>query len=156
IGYGAWGSRHARAVAATAAAELVAIAARSDGSRAAARAAHPAAHIHDDYRALLDREELDVVDVVLPSDLHHAVGRAVLESGRHLLLEKPMALRVRDCDDLVGLARDRGKLLAIGHEMRLSPLWGKIRELVAAGAVGTPRYLLVELWRRPYRQGSGG
>jgi predicted dehydrogenase/6-phosphogluconolactonase/glucosamine-6-phosphate isomerase/deaminase len=156
IGYGAWGSHHARVIAKTEGAELVAIAARSEASQAAARAAHPNVAVHGDYRELLRRPDLDAVSVVLPSDLHFAVGRAVLESGRHLLLEKPMALTVADCAELNALARRQGKLLAVGFECRLSRLWGKVKELVDAGAVGEPRYALIELWRRPYRQGSQG
>jgi myo-inositol 2-dehydrogenase/D-chiro-inositol 1-dehydrogenase len=156
VGYGAWGSHHARAIAQTKEAELTAIASRSPKSCAAARADHPTVQVYDDYRALLDREQLDVVDVVLPTYLHHEVARSVLASGRHLLLEKPMALTVGDCDDLIGLAEAKGKALAIGHEFRLSSLWGKMKEMVADGAVGRPLYLLIELWRRPYRLGSDG
>src|SRR5262249_27997085 len=89
IGYGAWGSHHARAIASTTGASLVAIAARSEATRAKAAADHPTARVHADYRELLRDNELDVVDVVLPSVLHHEVGSAVLRSGRHLLLEKP-------------------------------------------------------------------
>jgi myo-inositol 2-dehydrogenase/D-chiro-inositol 1-dehydrogenase len=156
IGYGAWGSHHARAIAQTAGAQLVAIAARSEPTRARARSEHPGAQVYEDYRALLGRTDLDVVDVVLPTDLHHEAGKAVLESARHLLLEKPMALSVAHCDELITLARAHGKHLAIGHEFRLSSLWGTMKEMVAAGAVGRPLYLLIELWRRPYRQGSEG
>lgn len=156
IGYGAWGSHHARAIAATPGAALVAIAARSDASRAAAHATHPSAVLYDDYRALLKREDLDVVDVVVPSDLHHEVGCAVLRSGRHLLLEKPMALTLGQCDDMLALAAERRLHLAVGHELRLSPLWGQVRAMLDAGAVGEPLHLLIELWRRPYRPGSGG
>jgi myo-inositol 2-dehydrogenase/D-chiro-inositol 1-dehydrogenase len=156
IGYGAWGSHHARAIAATAGAELVAIAARSEKTRTAAQTDHPAAHIHEDYRTMLQREQLDVVDVVLPTYLHYEVAKAVLESERHLLLEKPMALRVDQCDEVIALAKARGKCLAIGHEFRLSSLWSKMKEMVESGAVGRPLYLLIELWRRPYRLGSEG
>ncbi len=156
IGYGAWGSHHARAIAATDGAELVAIAARSDKTRATAQADHPAAHVYADYRELLQREQLDVVDVVLPTYLHYEVAKAVLESGRHLLLEKPMTPRVAECDELIALAKARGKHLAIGHEFRLSSLWSKMKEMVDAGAVGRPLYLFIELWRRPYRQGAEG
>jgi myo-inositol 2-dehydrogenase / D-chiro-inositol 1-dehydrogenase len=155
IGYGAWGGHHARAIAATASAELAAVAARSEQSRARARADHPGARVFADYRDLLAIPDLDVVDVVLPTDLHYEVGRAVLESGRHLLLEKPMALELAHCDALIALARERGRVLAVGHELRLSSLWGKVKEMIA-GAVGTPLYVLIELWRRPYRPGSGG
>jgi myo-inositol 2-dehydrogenase/D-chiro-inositol 1-dehydrogenase len=156
IGYGAWGSHHARAIAAEAGAELAAIAARSEATRRQAAADHPQARVYADYREMLAHEALDAVDVVLPSHLHAEAARAVLESGRHLLLEKPMALTLADCDALAALARARGKVLAVGHELRLSALWGKVKEMVDAGAVGRPLYLLIELWRRPYRLGADG
>lgn len=156
IGYGAWGGHHARAITSVPGAELVAIAAHLEASCQRARADHPRAHIHPDYRAMLDQEQLDVVDVVLPSHLHHAVAADVIRSGRHLLLEKPMALTLEECDDLIRLAREHRRILAVGHELRLSSLWGKVKELVDGGAIGQPLYALVELWRRPYRLGSGG
>jgi myo-inositol 2-dehydrogenase / D-chiro-inositol 1-dehydrogenase len=136
-------------------AALVAIAAKSDATLARARADHPHARVCGDYRELL-RENLDAVVVVLPSHLHHEVGMAVLASGRHLLLEKPMALSVEHCDELIALAKANNRVLAIGHEMRLSSLWGKVHELLQAGAIGEPLYLLIELWRRPYRLGADG
>jgi myo-inositol 2-dehydrogenase/D-chiro-inositol 1-dehydrogenase len=80
----------------------------------------------------------------------------VLESGRHLLLEKPMCLTIGDCEALIALARARNLVLAVGHEMRVSTLWGKARDLIAAGALGDPLFVLVELWRRPYRLGADG
>ena len=156
IGYGAWGAHHARAIAESPNAELTAIAARSPESQAAARAKHPEAAIVGDWRELLARTDLDAVDVVLPTDLHHAVGRAVLESGRHLLLEKPMAPTVAQCDELLALARAQGLRLAIGHEFRLSSLWGRAKEMIDSGAIGEPLYALIELWRNPYRLGAGG
>jgi myo-inositol 2-dehydrogenase/D-chiro-inositol 1-dehydrogenase len=67
-----------------------------------------------------------------------------------------MALTVAECAALNSLAREHGRLLAVGFELRLSELWGKVKELVDAGAVGEPLYALIELWRRPYRQGSEG
>ncbi len=156
IGYGAWGSHHARAIAAVPDAELIAIAAHSETSCARAAADHPQAHVTADYREMLARNDLDVVDVVVPSHLHHAVAKDVLLSGRHLLLEKPMCLDLGGCDELIALARDRGKVLAVGHELRVSSLWGRVKELIDAGAVGEPLYALIELWRRPYRPGSDG
>ena len=80
IGYGAWGRHHARAIASVEGARLAAICARSAESSAQARADYPEAHVYSDYREMLAREELDLCDVVLPSDLHFAVARDVLES----------------------------------------------------------------------------
>jgi myo-inositol 2-dehydrogenase/D-chiro-inositol 1-dehydrogenase len=156
IGYGACGSHHARAIGSVQGVSLTAVCARSAERRRQAEADHPRARLYADYRQMLAEEQLDAVSVVLPSDLHYEVGRAVLESGRHLLLEKPMALNVADCDRLVELARAGGLLLAVGHELRLSSLWGEVKKRIEAGAIGEPLYALIELWRRPYRLGSGG
>ena len=48
------------------------------------------------------------------------------------------------------------QMLAIGFELRLSSVWGKVKAMLDAGAIGEPRYVLIELWRRPYRTGSDG
>lgn len=156
IGFGAWGQCHAGAIAKTEGARLVAIAAHSERSCQAARKAHPEADVAADYRDLVDRDDLDVVVVVLPSHLHHDAASAVLSAGKHLLLEKPMALTVEQCDDLIRLAGQNDRLLAVGHELRLSSLWGKMKQMIDDGFVGQPQYVLVELSRRPYRRGSGG
>ncbi|HEX4143557.1 MAG TPA: Gfo/Idh/MocA family oxidoreductase [Pirellulales bacterium] len=156
IGYGAWGAHHARAIGEAAGAELVAICARSQASQERARDHCPDVLVYADYRQMMAEAEIDVVDVVLPSDLHFEVGRAAIEAGRHLFLEKPMALTVEHCDALIALAEARGRMLAVGHEFRLSSLWGKMKELIDSGAIGEPLYALIELWRRPYRQGSDG
>lgn len=156
VGFGAWGAHHAQAIAGNANAELIAIAAGSDASRDAARRQFPNAAIVDDFRQLVERDDVDVVDVVVPSHLHCQVASAALAAGKHVLLEKPMALSMAECDGLLRLARGGERLLAVGHELRLSSLWGKVKEMVEAGAVGDPQYVLVELSRRPYRQGADG
>ena len=130
IGFGAWGSHHADAIAKTAGAQLVAIAEYSEESRATARETHPDADVVGDYRELVDRDDVDVVSVVVPNRMHREVGSAVLSSAKHLLLEKPMCLSVAECDDLLRLAREHDRLLAVGHEFRLSSLWAKVKELV--------------------------
>ncbi len=156
IGCGAWGSHHARVIAKTRGAQLAAIAEHSEENRATARASHPAVPIYADYRQMLQREKLDAADIVLPPHLHFEAARAALESGCHLLLEKPMCLQLDHCDELIALARAKGLHLAVGHEFRLSSLWGRIKRMIEEGAIGDPRYCLIELWRNPYRQGTGG
>ncbi|MEM7145043.1 MAG: Gfo/Idh/MocA family oxidoreductase, partial [Verrucomicrobiota bacterium] len=156
IGFGAWGKIHAGAVAGTAGAELAAISARSEGTRAEAAEAYPDAIVHEDWRDLVARDDLDVVDVVVPSYLHYEVAKAVLESGKHLMLEKPMCLKVSECEALISLAKEKGKLLSIMHELRLSSLWGEMKRLVDEGILGEPQYLMMELSRHPYRQGAEG
>jgi myo-inositol 2-dehydrogenase/D-chiro-inositol 1-dehydrogenase len=156
VGYGAWGAHHARAMIEASGAELVAIAARSAEARAAAARAHPGVALVADYREIIGRDDVDVVDVVVPTDQHYAIGRDVLRAGKHLLLEKPMALTVADCDALIAEAVRANRLLCVAFEFRLSSLWGLVKQMIDAGAIGEPQYGLIELWRNPYRRGSGG
>ena len=156
IGFGAWGRCHAEAIRKTPGAELVAIAAHSETSCAAAMQAFPDVCVVSDYRELLTRPDIDLIDIVLPSHLHHEVAGATLAAGKHLLLEKPMCLSVQQCDDLINRAEKNHLKFAIGHELRLSSLWGQVKSLIDEGAIGIPQYVLVELSRKPYRQGSGG
>jgi myo-inositol 2-dehydrogenase/D-chiro-inositol 1-dehydrogenase len=156
VGYGLFGAHHARAIAQTPGAELRAIAVTSEKSQAAARQAHPQAAIYSTYQELLARDDIDAVDVVVPNRWHYEVGRAALASERHLLLEKPMSLSVAECDALIALAAEHELTLAVGHELRVSSLWGGVKELIDQGAIGQPKAALVELSRFPYRQGSTG
>jgi myo-inositol 2-dehydrogenase/D-chiro-inositol 1-dehydrogenase len=156
IGCGAWGSQHARAIAKLPGVQLAAISERSDENRARAAAEHPGAACYADYREMLGREKLDAVDIVLPPHLHFEAAKAALEAGCHVLLEKPMCLGLDECSELIAVARQKERKLAIGHEFRFSSLWGRIKEMVDAGAIGDPRYCLIELWRNPYRTGTGG
>ena len=152
IGYGAWGRHHADAIAETEGLELAAICARSEASRAAAREKFPGILVTESWPELLDA--VDAVDIVLPTDLHRAAAGAALEAGRHVLLEKPMALNPAECEELIALAEASGKVLYVAHEFRLSTQWGRMRALVEEGAIGAPRYATIDLWRRPYRLGS--
>ncbi len=156
IGFGAWGKHHADAIHKCSDAQLVSIAARSESSLAAARAAYPHARIYSDYRELIAAGGVDCIDVVVPSYLHLEIGEAVLSAGTHLLLEKPMGTSLTQCDRLIELAKQRQCQLAVGHELRLSSLWGLAKQMIDDGFIGQPLYALVELSRNPYRQGADG
>jgi myo-inositol 2-dehydrogenase/D-chiro-inositol 1-dehydrogenase len=153
IGYGAWGRHHAGAIVETPGLELAGVCALSAESRAAARDRH-GAPVTADYRELLAAPGLEAVDIVLPTDLHHEVTLAAVNAGLHVLLEKPMALTPEECGELVDAARRAGRVLYVAHEFRLSTQWGRMREMIAEGAIGRPLYATIDLWRRPYRLGS--
>jgi myo-inositol 2-dehydrogenase / D-chiro-inositol 1-dehydrogenase len=155
IGYGAWGKCHAEAIRHSADCKLTAVCARTDAARAQARR-DTGATIYVDYRELVRLPELDVVDIVAPNYLHEQMAVAALEAGKHVLLEKPMATALSSCDRIIDAARRSGRLLLVGHEMRFSPMHALIHSLVEGGRLGTPRYVLIDLWRRPYRPGADG
>jgi len=156
VGFGAWGQLHAQSIAGHPHAELAAITAPSVASREAAAKVYPAARIFSDHREMLAAVKLDLVDVVTPSHTHLAIAIDALQAGCHLLLEKPMAIRIEDCQAIVKLAAEKQRHLAVGHELRLSSQWGEIKRIIERGTIGEPQYVLVELSRKPYRLGASG
>lgn len=155
VGYGAWGRHHAQAIGETPGAALVAVASPGEGAERA-RQELPGVAVYRDYRALLERPDVDVVDVVVPTDLHEAVGVAALHAGKDVLLEKPLAPTLEACDRLLRAARDTGRVLTVGHQLRFHTQWAALHRLVTEGALGALRYALVSLFRFPFRPGSGG
>lgn len=156
VGYGLWGRHHARAIAHAPGATLTAIACRTEVTAAAARQDFPAVPVYLDYREILARTDVDAVDVVVPNDLHAEIGVAALEAGKDVLLEKPLAPTLSACDRLIATARRTGRVLTVGHELRLSQQWGAIKTLIDAGDLGDVRSAVMSLFRFPYRGGSGG
>jgi myo-inositol 2-dehydrogenase/D-chiro-inositol 1-dehydrogenase len=156
IGYGLWGRHHATAIASAPGATLAAIACASEATAAAAARDFPSVPVERGYRALLARPDIDAVAIVVPNHLHAEVGVAALEAGKDVLLEKPMATTVADCDRLIAAARAGGRALSIGHELRLSAQYGRIKGLIDAGDIGVPQYLAFSLFRFPFRPGSDG
>ncbi len=156
IGYGLWGRHHAAAIAAAPGAALAGIACASAATAAAARRDFPSTPVTVDYRELLARPDLDAVAVVVPNHLHAEVGVAALEAGKDVLLEKPMATSLADCDRLLAAAWTSGRVLTIGHELRHSAQYGRVKAMIDAGEIGTPTYAAFSLFRFPFRPGSYG
>lgn len=156
IGFGAWGKYHAEAIRKAPGATLAAIACASDASVRAAKTMYPQATVYADWRQLLADGSIDAVDVVVPNDLHAAIAIAALDAGKDVLLEKPMAGNVEECNLIVEAVRRTGRVLSVGHEFRLSAQWGTIKRLLDSGEIGQPLYGMVSLFRFPYRRGAGG
>ena len=153
IGYGMWGSCHARAIKSVGEANLVAVCAKSEKSRRVARAEH-GVRVFSDYREVIARTGIDVIDIVVPNYLHAEITLAALRARKHVLLENPMALTLEDCDNIIGVAKQNDRKLYIGFQKRHSPLWGKVKEMIESGFIGDVKYSMIELWRQPYERGS--
>ncbi len=81
--------------------------------------------------------DLDAVYISTVNELHHSQAIAALEAGKHVLCEKPLALRVDHAQEMVVLAESRGLVLATNHHLPGSPLHVAVRDLVRAGRIGT-------------------
>jgi myo-inositol 2-dehydrogenase / D-chiro-inositol 1-dehydrogenase len=155
-GFGAWGKFHAQSIEQNPDSNLVAITAPSESSRAEAAKLYPKAQIFSDAHAMIERSDFDIIDIVTPSHTHRDIALAAMNRGKHVLLEKPMAITLEDCQAITATARDHGVQLAVGHELRLSSQWGEIKKVIDSGVIGQAQYVLVELSRKPYRMGADG
>lgn len=154
IGYGAWGVHHAEAILSTPGLELGGVCAQSEATRAAAQS-KTGAPVFSSYADLLAQPDIEAMDIVLPAHLHFEAASRALRAGKHVLLEKPMALTPDACGDLIEIAKQSQRLLYVGHELRHSTQWGRIRQMIESGEIGHAQFATIDLWRRPYRLGSG-
>jgi predicted dehydrogenase len=92
-----------------------------------------------DYRALLDRRDVEAVFVTSPDFLHEEHALAALTSGRHVYLEKPMTITIAGCDRVLRAACENRVKLYCGHNMRHMVFTRKMRELIQQGAIGEPK-----------------
>jgi myo-inositol 2-dehydrogenase/D-chiro-inositol 1-dehydrogenase len=145
FGFGPWGAKHARAIAAAPRASLAVIADPDPSRLAAARAAHPDAELVDDWRKVVSRPDVDAVDVVVPTALHFELACAAIEANKHVLVDGPMVARLRQSDELIARACEQETMLAVGHHLRMVGLWAKLKELVDGDAVGQPEYVQFQL-----------
>ncbi len=117
---------------------VAAVATRTPG-KADVFAARYGARVHDSYEALLADPEIDAVYNPLPNSAHVEWTLKALDAGKHVLTEKPIALRADEIDGLIA-ARDRaGKLAAEAFMVTHHPQWLRVRDLVQGGAIGRLR-----------------
>jgi 1,5-anhydro-D-fructose reductase (1,5-anhydro-D-mannitol-forming) len=91
-----------------------------------------------DYRALVRDPNVDVVFVATPNDLHYPVVLAAANAGKHVLCEKPLAMRVDEGQAMVDACRSAGVQLRVGFYIRLEAIMERIRNLLGAGVIGRP------------------
>jgi predicted dehydrogenase len=89
-----------------------------------------------DYREILSDAKIDAVFVCTPDYLHAEHAVAALEAGKHVFLEKPMAISIEGCDRILEAASKSAGRLYVGHNMRFFPVMQKMHELIQTGRIG--------------------
>jgi UDP-N-acetyl-2-amino-2-deoxyglucuronate dehydrogenase len=135
IGCGVIGPTHAEALTTVPEAHLVAVA-DVVPERAAQLAAKHGATPYSDARQMLEREQLDVVDVCTPSGMHGEHACLVMRSGRHVIVEKPMEITRSALDEMLRVQRESGVKLAVISQHRFDAATQEVQRLSAAGSFG--------------------
>jgi UDP-N-acetyl-2-amino-2-deoxyglucuronate dehydrogenase len=102
-----------------------------------------------DWRSLVADPEVDVVDIVTSSGSHAEITAAALQGGKHVLVEKPMAMNSADCDRLAALAKTKDRVLGVVSQRRFEAQHRAVKKALDAGAIG--KLLLVEVSCPYYR-----
>ncbi len=96
----------------------------------------PDAFVTKDYKELLTLDEIDAVFITTPDFLHEEHAVAALKAGKHVYLEKPMAITIKGCDRILKTAYKHKKKLYLGHNMRHMSFLHKLREIIDSGMIG--------------------
>ena len=139
VGIGWAGQQHIKAYAALEGVELVGIAGLEDEPRRALASEYGAAHDVARWEDLLDLD-LDVVSVAVPTFLHAPITIAALESGLHVLSEKPIALNGEQAATMVDAARKAGRVLDVAFNHRRRGDIKRLKEVIEAGRLGRTYY----------------
>jgi len=107
---------------------------------------------YEDVQAVIDDPEIDLISLCTPDDTHEEYAVAILESGKDLLLEKPVALTLASASRIVECARRTGRRVAVGYEMRVNPAVLKVRELITGGVIGEVVAFNLQQYRKPFRR----
>jgi UDP-N-acetylglucosamine 3-dehydrogenase len=120
-------------------ADVTVFASRSPRSARQAAQQWGRGQVVDDWRYVIDRSDVDAIDVCTPNASHAEIAIAAASAGKHILVEKPMACTVEEADDMVSAAVRAGVVLMPAHSVRFMAPFVTMRDAVARGQIGRVR-----------------
>ena len=144
IGTGGWGKNHVRSMTKLKSCELVACCDINEKNLQAAKAINPAIQTTGKAEEIFSNPEIEAVSIVTTSPTHYALGKAALDAGKHVLIEKPLTLTAADAADLVKTAEKKNKVLMVGHLLIYHPGVAKMKDIIDTGELGDIYYLYAQ------------
>jgi myo-inositol 2-dehydrogenase / D-chiro-inositol 1-dehydrogenase len=138
VGSGFISAIHADALKRCQGAELTAVASPTPGKAEAFARQHGIAHHFSDYHQLLAMDEVYMVVVGIPNDLHCEFTLAAAAAGKHIVLEKPMCLSLAEADQMLSACRKTKVKLMYAEELCFAPKYVRLKQLLDSGALGKP------------------
>ncbi len=90
---------------------------------------------------MLSRDDIGAVVIATPAETHYTIARETLLAGKHVFIEKPLALRVNEGEELVSLAKESDKVLMVGHLLQYHPVFIQLKKLAQSGELGRINYI---------------
>jgi len=133
---------------------ITAVASRSLDSARAFASPRNIPRAHGSYRDLLHDDAVDAIYISLPNNLHHEWTLRALESGKHVLCEKPLALNLQQATEMFAAARKHNRVLVEAFMYRSHPLTHAVLQAVRSGAIGDLRHIRTSFCYRTTRAGN--
>ena len=169
VGTGMAGEFHAKELGFVEGAELVAVCSRNEENASRFAETHGAPHCYTDYRRLIENEDVNVVNVSVPTGLHAEVTVAASQAGKHVLVEKPLETDLAKADEMIRVCRANKTKLGVIFQMRFGDVAAKLKETIDSGRLGriflsdaidkssrTPGYYNSAAWRGTKKLEGGG
>ncbi len=122
--------------------ELAVICDQGEANLARARQRHPGVATCTDCATLFADPSIDAIVVAAPVVNHHSLGKAALEAGKHVLIEKPLTATAAEAEDLIAVAERQGRVLMVGHTFEYSPPVVKVKEIIDSGELGDVYFMM--------------
>jgi predicted dehydrogenase len=127
---------HAESLKRVPSAEIVAVASPSEGSAQSFADRHGIPTAVTDYRDLLNIDQIDIISIALPNDLHADVTIAAAQAGKHVICEKPLCVTLDEADAMIAACNDAGVQLMYAEELCFAPKYVRAKQLADSGALG--------------------
>jgi predicted dehydrogenase len=144
VGAGNWGRNLVRVFDELPDVRLKTICDADESIRSRMAAQYPEADVAGDYSAVLADSDIEAVVLAVPAIHHFETAREALTAGKHVYVEKPIALSYEHASALTQLAESKGLVLMVGHLMEYHPALGALKELIDSGELGEIYYLYAE------------
>jgi UDP-2-acetamido-3-amino-2,3-dideoxy-glucuronate N-acetyltransferase len=141
VGSGRWGINHVRTALQLLGDEGVIVCDADEHARIKVAAISPGIHFTTDLSSILANPAVNGVIIATPAETHYTVAKQCLESGKHVLVEKPITLHADEANDLIVLAAARKKQLMVGHVLLYHPAVVKLKAMVTEGFIGKLQYI---------------
>src|SRR5262245_251996 len=129
---------HARSLLACPQAELYSVASPTPGNGERFAKQFGIAHHFTEYRRMLDLAEIDLVVIGTPNDTHCSIALDAAAAGKHLIVEKPLCMNLREADQMIAACRRANVKLMYAEELCFAPKYVRLKQLLDEGALGAP------------------
>jgi predicted dehydrogenase len=118
---------------------------------------YPSADVYDDYRKILERDDIEVVDITPHPKDRLPIIKEALQSKKHVLSQKPFVLNLKDGKELVRIAKENNVKLAVNQNGRWAPHFSYMRSAIISGLIGKPKSIDFSLqWDQTWVAGNPG